>query len=96
MNEFDRRWQACARRACAGATDAVHIPAGFATRVWARATAPSSTSLAGAWAALSLRALILTSIVLLVCGLTEYYTASAESVLTPHLEDTVVAVWGTL
>lgn len=96
MNEFDRRWRDCASRACQGATDPVQIPAGFATRAWARWTAQSRTSLASAWTALSLRALILATIVLCICALTEYYATSPGCVLTPHLEDVVAIAWGTL
>jgi hypothetical protein len=43
-----------------------------------------------------LRALILATAVLAVLAVAEYATAAAGSALTPHLEDVVANVWGTL
>jgi hypothetical protein len=96
MNEFDRRWQDCAARARQEAAGAVQVPAGLATRVWARHTAESSDPRAGAWASLSLRALILATIALIVCAVTELCTAPPASAFAPHLEDMVTSVWGRL
>ena len=96
MHEFDRRWQACAAQARQGVAAPVQVPAGFATRTWARWTASSRPSPAAVWTALSLRALILATAVLAVLAVAEYATAAAGSALTPHLEDVVANVWGTL
>jgi hypothetical protein len=96
MSEFDRRWQDTVGRACQAANEAGQMPAGFSTRVWARWTSQSRTSPSDAWVAISFRALVLATIVLLVCGLGEYFAAASESVLSPHLEDAVASVWGTL
>lgn len=95
MNEFDRRWQLCARHARQEATQPSPVPAGLATRVWARSVAGQHDSLSAAWAAMSFRMLVLATIALAICGLTEYYAAASESVWTPHLEDAVTAVWRT-
>ena len=96
MPEFDQKWQACATRARQEVADPVRIPAGFATRTWARWTERSRSSLAIAWTALSWRALILATAVLAVLAVAEYATASAGSALAPHLEDVVANIWGTL
>ena len=96
MNEFDRRWQDCAARARQEAADPVRVPAGLATRAWAQWRAQPSNSLAAVWAALSFRALILATIALIACALTEFYATSPGSAFAPHIEDVVTSVLGTL
>lgn len=96
MNEFDHRWQACAAQARQDVAGPVPVPAGFATRAWARWTGRSHTSLAAVWTALSFRALILATLVLVVLATAEFSTPAADNALTPHLEDVVANVWGTL
>lgn len=93
MNEFERRWQECAARARHAAADPVTAPAGFATRTWARWTAQPGRAEAAVWTALSLRALVLATAVLVICAVTELCSASADTVLPPHLEDVVTSVW---
>jgi hypothetical protein len=96
MNEFDHRWQTCAARARQDVAGPVPVPVGFATRTWARWTGRSHASLTAVWTALSFRALILATLVLVVLATAEFSTASADNALTPHLEDVVANVWGTL
>jgi hypothetical protein len=96
MSDFDRRWQDCVSLARQAASGPVEAPAGFATRAWSRWTAPSSPCPNADWTALSLRALILATIALLICAMTEFHSASAGSAFALHLEDVVTRVWGQL
>lgn len=93
MNEFERRWQKCVNRGRQAAADPVMIPAGFASRTWARWTAQPGRVTVSPWTTLPLRALILATAVLLICVVTEFCSASADTVLSPHLEDVVTSVW---
>ena len=95
MDEFDRRWQCCARLARAESGNQAQVPAGFATRVWARSLIDAGNSLPSLWVSWSFTALVLASAALAVCGVSEYYAGPSENIWTPHLEDAVTAVWRT-
>lgn len=95
MNEFERRWQACAAEARQAPGVPVAAPAGLATRTWARYLARSGVPALDAWAALSFRALVLATIALLICAAIEFCTPSQGSPLTLHLEDVVTSIWQT-
>jgi hypothetical protein len=93
MSEFESKWQECIGRARQAEADPIDVPAGFATRAWAEWTARASHAADALWPVLSLRALILTTIVLAMCIVTELCSASADTVFAPHLEDVVTTVW---
>jgi hypothetical protein len=89
MNEFDRRWQACAASARRAAGAETQPPAGFAERVWAVWQSRSCEPLAAVWLNLSFRALVAASVALAVCAAVEFWTAPAEGGFVPHVEDVV-------
>jgi hypothetical protein len=96
MNEFDHRWQACAARARQVPGGPVDVPPGFATRVWARWTSQSSPAPAAVWLGLSLRALMVATVVLAVCAAMELGNTGGEGSFVPHVEDVVTRMLWTL
>lgn len=93
MTEFDSRWQECAARARQTGSAPAQAPAGLATRAWAQFTAVTAPAVASAWPSLSWRALVLATVVLVVCLAAEFYSASSASAFAPHLEDLVTRIW---
>jgi hypothetical protein len=89
MNEFDRRWQACAAEARQTARGEAKVPVGFARRVWAAWQPERSTPVAAVWLDLSFRALVVATAALVACAAIEFWTASPEGSFVPHIEDLV-------
>ena len=94
MTDFDRRWQECAARARESQAEPSAAPSGLATRAWAQYLAQADAAPSAMWPALSFRALVLATIVLLACLSTEYFAAASDDVFAPHLEDVATSVWG--
>ncbi len=94
MNQFDEKWQLCARKARQAPPRDTSVPFGFAGRVLARskvATAPSVEELLGR---LTVRLLAVVVPVLMVCFFLEAPHLRAQSPLDAGVENTVAQlVW---
>ncbi len=96
MNDFDRKWQACAARARQAPGRDQPVPLGFAVRVLARAwPAPgSAASLEQIWQRLTWRSLAVTGVFLAVCAALELPHFRNQKPLEPGIENAVAQlVW---
>ncbi|MEI7730962.1 MAG: hypothetical protein WCO56_15410 [Verrucomicrobiota bacterium] len=94
MNEFEQRWQECARQSRkATAAEPAPMP-GFAATVWAQSRrAEPTTPPAAVWLRFALRALAAVSVLALVCLTLEIVNPENSSGLVPHVEDTVTELF---
>ncbi|MCL4177078.1 MAG: hypothetical protein KJ072_04945 [Verrucomicrobia bacterium] len=96
MNDFDRKWQACATRARQAPGSDEPVPLGFTTRVLARAwpTPGSVASLEQIWQRLTWRSLAVTGVFLAVCAVLELPHLRDAKPLEPGIENAVAQlVW---
>jgi len=89
MNNFDSKWQTCAAQARQQPPGDLRAPAGFASRVLARASVPETPGLAEVWQALVARLLAGSVALLLLCTALEWPHLRERPTLQTGVENTV-------
>ena len=93
MNEFDKRWLACAARAGEEAPDDAQAPHGFATRVLAMARERTTASSADILYRMTLRTLGCATTLLIALVVLEAASSHSSRMKVPHIENTVAQVF---